>query len=86
MRTRGGDIAANRFFSIVDTCFSYEDIAQQSYDGAQMAIVWVLHFQRAARSTFHTCIINLHKGHTMRRSTVDIQSTAAEIRRGKERR
>jgi len=50
----------NKFFPIVDTCLSCEDIARQLRDGAQMATFWVLHFQRAARSTFQTCIINLH--------------------------
>ena len=29
-------------------------------DGDFLAIFWVLHFQRAARSTFQTCILNLH--------------------------
>jgi len=29
-------------------------------EGAQMAIFWVLHFQRATCSTFQTCILNLH--------------------------
>jgi len=47
---------------------------------------WVLYFQRAARSTFETCILNSHIGHTMCRSMVDIQSAAAEIRRGKKER
>ena len=56
------------FFPIVDTCLSCEDIARQKlWDGAQMAIFGdflaifcVLYFQRAARSTFQTCILNLH--------------------------
>jgi len=43
-------------------------------------------FQRAARSTFQTCILNLHQGHTMCGSMVDIQSPTAEIRRGKKER
>ena len=30
-------------------------------DGAQMAIFWVLHFQRAACSMFQTCILNSHQ-------------------------
>jgi len=59
------------------------------WDGAQMASFWrffcVLYFQRAARSTFQTCILNLHYGHTMCGSMVDIQSPTAEIRRGKNR-
>jgi len=33
---------------------------------------------RAAR-LFHTCILNLHEGHAMRGSMVDIQSATAEI-------
>ena len=77
----------NEFFPIVDTCLSCEDIARQS---CAMERRWrflhhfcVLHFQRAACSTFQTCILNSHQGHTMCRSMVDIQSAAAEIRRGK---
>ena len=40
-------------------------------------------FQRAACSTFQTCILNSHQGHAICRSMVDIQSPTAEIRRGK---
>jgi len=44
----------------------------------------VLYFQRAARSTFQTCILNSHYGHTMcQQSMVDIQPATAEIRRGR---
>ena len=56
----------NKFFPIVDTCLSCEDIAQRSCtmvpspDGEFLAIFCVLHFQRAARSTFQTCILNSH--------------------------
>jgi len=45
---------------------------------------WVLYFQRAACSTFQTCILNSHSGHTMCESMVDIQSATTEVRRGKE--
>jgi len=52
------------FFPIVDTCLSCKDIARQS---CGMVPRWqifgdfcVLYFQRAARSTFQTCILNLH--------------------------
>ena len=55
-------------------------------DGAKMAIFCVLYFQRATCITFQTCILNSHQGHTMCGSTVDNQSAAAEIRRGKKRR
>jgi len=51
-------------------------------DGAEMAIFCVLYLQRAACSAFQTCILNLHYGHTMCRSMVNIQSPTAEIRRG----
>jgi len=48
----------NRFFPIVDTC------PTKLCDGAQMgiflAIFCVLYFQRAACSTFRTCILNSH--------------------------
>jgi len=51
----------NRFFQIVDTCLSCEDIAQQS---CAMVPKWrffcVLYFQQAACSTFQTCILNSH--------------------------
>jgi len=55
-------------------------------DGAQMAIFGdfcVLYLQRAASRTFQTCILNSLYGHAMCRSMVDMQSAAAEIRRGK---
>ena len=59
-------------------------------DGAEMAIFLrqfcVLYFQRAACSTFQTCILNSHQGHTMcrkSRSMVDIHHATADIRRGK---
>jgi len=80
-------IAASRgknhfFYSIADTCLHSEDIARQS---CAMVHRWrffcVLYFQRAACSTFQTCILNSHEGHIMCRSMVDIQSTTAEIRR-----
>jgi len=51
-------------FPIVDTCLSCEDIAGQI---CAMVRRWrflrrfcVLYFQRAARSTFQTCILNSH--------------------------
>ena len=51
----------NKFFPIVDTCFSSQGIARQS---CAMVPKWrffcVLYFQRAACSTFHTCILNSH--------------------------
>ena len=74
------------FFPIVNTCLSCEDIARQS---CAMVHRWrflhhccVLYLQRAACSTFQTCILNSHQGHTMYQSMVDIQPAAAEIRRG----
>ena len=49
---------------IVDTCLSCEDVARQC---CAMVPRWqsfgdflALHFQRAVRSRFHTCILNLH--------------------------
>jgi len=42
-----------------------------------------VYFQRAACSRFQTCILNLHYGHTMCGSMVDIQFPTAEIRQGK---
>jgi len=51
------------FFTIADMCLSCEDIARQSYAMLPrwrfLAIFCVLHFQRAACSTFQTCILNL---------------------------
>ena len=74
----------NNFFLIVDTCLSCEDTARQS---CAMVPKWrffcILYFQRAACSTFQTCILNSDKGDTMCGSMVDIQSPTAEIRRGK---
>ena len=61
----------NTFFLIVATCLRCEDIARQICG--------------MVRTTFQTCILNLHQGHTMCQSMVDIQPAAAEIRRGKEK-
>ena len=45
-----------RFFPIVDTCLSCEDIARQSCGMVpRWRHFWVLHLQRAACSTFQTC-------------------------------
>ena len=55
-------------------------------DGDFWRLFCVLCFQRAACSRFQTCILNLHWGHTMCGSMANIQSAAAEIRRGKKRR
>jgi len=51
-------------------------------DGDFLYHFCVLYFQRAACSTFQTCILNSQQGHTTCGSMVDIQSAAAEIRRG----
>ena len=49
------------FFPIVDICLSSEDIARRT---CAMVPKWrffcVLYFQRAACSTFQTCILNSH--------------------------
>jgi len=51
----------NKFFPIVDICLSCEDTAQQScWDGDYLRHFCILYFQRAACSTFQTCILNLH--------------------------
>ena len=47
--------------------------------GEFLAIFCILYFQRAACSTFHTCILNSHSGHITCGSMVDIQSLTAEI-------
>jgi len=77
----------NSFFPTVDICLSCEDMAWQSYAMVHRWRIfghfYILHFQRAACSTFQTCILNLHYGHTMCGSMVDIQSVTTEIRRGK---
>jgi len=79
-----------KFFPIVDTCLSGEDIARESCAMVTrwrlFAIVCVLHFERAACSTFQTLHFKLALGHTMCRSMVYIQSATAEIRRGKKQR
>ena len=81
----GGILLLNKFFPIVDTCLSCkpDKVAGWCLDGDFWRLFWVLHLQWAACSTFQTCILNSHKGHTMCRSMVDIQSVAAEIKRGK---
>jgi len=54
----------NKFFPILDMCLNCEDIAQQICGMVPkwrfLATFCVLYFQRAARSTFQTCILNLH--------------------------
>jgi len=49
----------NKFFPIVDACLICEDVARRS---CAMVPRWrffcVLHLQRAACSTFQTCILN----------------------------
>jgi len=71
-------------FPIVDTCLNCEDIARQTCGVVPRWQLFgdfcVLYFQRAARSTFQTCILNLLYSHTMCGSMVDIQSPTAEIR------
>ena len=52
-----------RFFSIADTCLNREDIVRQSCAMKRaardvLASFCVLYFQRAACSTFQTCILN----------------------------
>jgi len=53
-----------KIFPIVDMRLSCEDIARQSCVMVPRwrlyGDFWVLYFQRAARSTFQTCIINSH--------------------------
>ena len=80
----------NMFFRLsIDACLSCEYIARQS---CAMVTKWRIFSDfwscissevRAAH--FQTCILNLHKGHTMCGSMVDIQSLTAEIRRGKKK-
>jgi len=52
------------FFPIFDMCLSFKDMARQSCAMVRrwwfLAIFCVLHFKRAACSTFQTCILNSH--------------------------
>jgi len=80
----------NKNFSIVDTYAlvakyreTIDKVVRWCQDGEFLAIFCVLYFQRAASSTFQTCILNSHYGHTMCRSMVDIQFPTAENRRGR---
>jgi len=54
----------NKIFSIVDMCLSCEDTARQIvwwWPYVQfLAVFCILYFQRAACSTFQTCILNSH--------------------------
>jgi len=83
----GTSCCLTSFFPIVDTYLSCEDITRQSCAMVPrwqfLATFCVLCFQRAACSTFQTCILNSYWGHIMRGSMADIQSVTAEIRRGK---
>jgi len=60
----GEILLLNKFFPIVDTCLSCEDIARQSYGMVPRWRFWrlfcVLYLQRAACSKFQTCILNSH--------------------------
>ena len=82
----------NRFFPIVDTCLSCEDIAQQS---CAMVPKWRF-FGAFVRPVFSASrmqqVSDLHLKFALRPHHVwkygrhDIQSATAEIRRGKKRR
>ena len=90
VRTCGGGIGAEQVFFPLSIYASVAKIQPNKVvrwcrDGDFFAS-WISIFQRAVCSTFQTCILNLHKGHTMRRSMVDIHSATAEIRQGKKRR
>ena len=52
-------------------------------DGEFLAIFCFLYFQRAACSTFQTCILNSHYGHIICGNMVDFQFPTAENRQGK---
>ena len=75
------------FFPIVNTCLSCEDIARQSCAMVQRwrFLATFLRPVFSASRVHHISdrILNLHQGHTMCGSMVDIQSPTAEIRRGK---
>ena len=78
----------NKFFAIVDTCLSCEDIARQI---CAMVSRWRLFGDflgpaLPANRAQHVSDLRskFALGHTMCRSMVDIQSATAEIRRGKE--
>ena len=52
------------FFPIVDICLKCEDIARRNCAMVRRWLLWaifcILYFQRAACSTFRTCILNSH--------------------------
>jgi len=50
-----------------------DKVARRCADGDFGVIFLRPAFQRAACSTFQTCILNSHQGHTMCRSMVDIK-------------
>jgi len=80
----------NKFFFRLSICalvakMEPDKVVRWCADGEFLAIFCVLYFQQSACSTFQTCILNLHYGHIMCQSMVDIQSATAEIRRGKKK-
>jgi len=79
----GETLLFNKFFPIVDTCLSCEDIAWQS---CVMVPRWQI-FGPAFPASCAQHISDMHSkfalGHTMCRSMVGIQPVTAEIRRGK---
>jgi len=57
----------------------HDKVVRWCPDGDFWVIFASMYFQRAACSTFQTCILN---SHPLCRSMVDIHSATAEIRRG----
>ena len=69
----------NKFFPIVNICLSREDIARQSCVMVPRWRYFACCIFSEACSTFQTCILISHEGHTMCGSIVDIQSLTTEI-------
>jgi len=80
----------NKFFPIVDTCLRCEDIARRSCAMVPRWRFLATFLRPVFAASREQDISDLHSkfalGHAMRRSMVDIQSVAAEIRRGKKKR
>jgi len=75
------------FTSLFSDCWYMSSLQKCSptklCENVQMANFCILYFQQAACSTFHTYILNSHKGHIVCGSIVDIKSATDENRREK---
>jgi len=69
----GEILLLKKFFFRLSICALVAKITRQSCAMPRWRVFCVLYFQRAARITFETCILNSHYGHTMCKSIIIIR-------------